>query len=113
MQISLGKIFFILIFSTFSLYGYSVSMSIDNSTPMIGEKCTLVLEFNYDNLEEYEIEEAEFEDFEVTLLKERESQDKNGTWQVQQRYEIVPHKAGNFSLHSLKTHIEMIEEQYQ
>jgi hypothetical protein len=118
MQISLGKILFILIFSLLSLHGYEVTMRIDNSHPMVGEKCTLTLEFNYDNLEkyemeEYEIEEAEFENFEVTLLEEKESQEINGTWQVTQRYQIVPHKAGTFSLPPLKTHIEMIEEQYQ
>ena len=113
MQTLLGKIIFLLMLFVLSLHGYSVSMSVDKHEPMVGEKCILTLEFNYDNLEEYEIEEAEFEEFDVKLLDENETQESNNTWSVKQRYELTPHKAGTITLPALKTHIEMIEEQYQ
>jgi len=113
MQTLLGKIIVLLLLFVLSLHGYSVSMNVDNKNPMVGEKCILTLEFNYDNLEEYEIEEAEFEDFDVKLLDENETQESNSTWSVRQRYELTPHKAGTITLPALKTHIEMIEEQYQ
>ena len=80
---------------------------------MVGEKFTLTLNFTYENLEEYEVEEPQFENFESKLLEDNESQESNGTWQVIQCYELTPSRAGHFELSPLKTHIEMIEEQYQ
>ena len=113
MQTSLGKIVFLLMLCLHALYGYSVSMSIDKHEPIVGEKCTLTLLFHYDNLEEYEIEEPKFENFDLTLLDENETQETNSTWQVTQRYQVIPYQAGSITLPALKTHIEMIEEQYQ
>ena len=113
MQISLGKILFTLIMIPLYLNAYSFTMHMDNTHPMIGEKCTLTLNFSYTNLEEYEVEEPDFENFDISLLEDKEYQDKNGTWQAQQRYQLIPYKAGAFRLPSLKTHIEMIEEKYQ
>ena len=113
MQTSLGKILFTLIIIPLSLHAYSFTMNLDKTQPMIGEKCILDLNFHYQNLEEYEIEEPHFENFTSTLLSDEEIQDKNGTWQVKQRYQLIPNKAGKTTLHPLKTHIEMIEEKYQ
>ena len=113
MRTSLGNILFILIMIDLSLPAYTFTTQLDKHAPMVGEKCILTLYFRYTNLEEYEIEEPEFENFDTVLLQEEESQDANGTWLVQQRYQLMPHTEGIFKLPSLKTHIEMIEEKYQ
>jgi hypothetical protein len=80
---------------------------------MVGEKIILTLEFTYDDLEEYEIEEAHFEHFKIKLLEDKEYQDKNGTWIAKQNYELTAQKSGTVTLPALKTHIEMIEPAYQ
>jgi len=113
MQTSLGKIVLIFILTTFTLQAYHFTMSVDNAQPMVGEKFILTLNFSYQNLEEYEVEEPQFEAFEVKLLEDNEFKDGNGTWQVKQRYQLIPNRAGTLTLAPLKTHIEMIEEQYQ
>ena len=80
---------------------------------MVGEECILSLNFDYKNLEEYEIEEADFENFESILIEDEESKDETGTWHVRQKYKMIPNKSGLLKLKPLKIHIEMIEEQYQ
>ncbi len=96
-----------------SAHAYSFTTKVDNTHPMIGEKCTLTLHFHYKDLEEYEIEEPDFENFDTTLLEDKEFQDENGTWHAQLRYQLIPYQAGTFTLPALKTHIEMIEKKYQ
>jgi hypothetical protein len=113
MQTSLGKIIFLLIITTLFLNAYRFTMHVDNNKPMIGEKFTLILNFSYENLEEYEVEEPNFENFESQLLEDKEFKETNGSWQVLQRYQLTPKQAGTFTLPPLKTHIEMIEKPYQ
>jgi len=113
MQTSLGRFFLILITTTLYIHAYSFTMRLDNPQPMVGEKFTLTLKFTYDNLEEYEVQEPNFENFESQLLEDKEFKKNNGSWQVLQRYQLTPKKAGLFTLPPLKTHIEMIEKQYQ
>lgn len=88
-------------------------MQVDNTTPMIGEKINLTLHFCYDNLEEYELAEPNFEHFKTTLVDENETQEKNGAWLVTQHYTLVAKKAGNYTLHPLKAHIEFIPLTHQ
>ena len=113
MLTSLYKIIFILSISVVHICAYSFSMNIDKTTPLVGEKCTLTLNLSYVNLEEYEIDEPYFENFDLLLKEDKESKNINGTWQVKQIYQITPRKAGTFRLDPLKTHIEMIEVKYQ
>ena len=96
-----------------TLYGYSFKASLDKDRLMIGDKVQLTLTFDYDNLEEYEIEEPRFEDIPFTLKDEEEHQDTNGTWHMIQHYTLMAQKEGNFTLPALKAHIEMIPLSYQ
>ncbi len=112
MQISLGKILFFLLFSS-TLHAYTFTSHIDNTHPLFGEKCILTLHFSYKDVEEYEIEEPHFENVAILPLDEKEYKDKNGTYQAIVRYTLRAQKVGTIILPPLKTHIEMIEAQYQ
>ena len=113
MQISLGKILSILTMFSLYLNAYDFSANLNNKHPMLGEKIDLTLSFSYKNLEEYEIQEPNFEGFEIKLKKDDEKKSEDGTFKVTQIYELIPQKAGNFTFAPLKTHIEMIEEKDQ
>ncbi len=80
---------------------------------MIGEESILTLQFSYDNLEEYEIEEPSWQNITSTLLEEKEYQETNGTWQVIQHYSLVAYQTGKYTLTPLKLHLEMIAPEYQ
>lgn len=113
MRTSLGKILLWLFCATPLLYGYSIAMHADNTHPLLAEPITLTIDFEYDNLEEYEIEEPHFAHFKIAPLEEKESQEENGTWHVRQRYRLIPQKTGILTLSPLKVHIEMIPPAYQ
>ncbi len=109
----LSKFSLVLVCVTQLLYGYSFTMHIDNTQPMVGEKVHLTLHFRYDNLEEYELEEPQYENFKITLVDENETQENTGTWLVTQHYTLIAKKSGSFALHPLKAHIEFIPLAYQ
>ncbi|RUM74504.1 MAG: hypothetical protein DSZ12_05430 [Sulfurovum sp.] len=113
MPINLGKILLILLVYTSILCGYSFQMAVNNTNPMLGEKIVLTLDFIYDTLEDYDIEEPHFEAFEIKPLEDKTYQDQNGTWHVRLRYELRATKTGIITLTPLKTHIEMIAANYQ
>jgi len=113
MQTSLGKLLLWLLCSMQLLYSYTITMHVDNTHPLLAELITLRIDFYYDNIEEYEIQEPHFEHFIVTLLEEKESQESNGTWHAQQHYKLIPQKVGTFILSPLKAHYEMIPPAYQ
>ena len=95
------------------LYGYSFSMQVDNTQPMVGETIHLTTHFRYDNLEEYDLAEPDYEHFNIALVDENETQETNNTWLVTQHYTLIAQKAGTLTLHPLKAHIEFIPLKYQ
>ena len=94
-------------------HAYLFSMKVDNLTPMVGEKTTLTLEFHYDDLEEYTLEEPTFEAFDIKLMEEQEYQEKNLTWTMKQTYQLVAKRDGHLTLTPLQAHVEMIPLAYQ
>jgi hypothetical protein len=80
---------------------------------MVGEKAQLTLTLRYTNLEDYTIEDTQFENLQTTLLEETEQQESDGTWIVTQRYTITPQKAGTVTLTSPIAHVESIAPEYQ
>jgi hypothetical protein len=80
---------------------------------MVGEKTYLTLTLRYSNLEDYNIEEPKFEDFQTTLLEDTEKQENNSIWLVTQRYALTAQKAGSFTLTSPIAHLESIAPEYQ
>jgi hypothetical protein len=92
-------------------------MTLDNHTPMIGEKVLLTLTFFYEDVEDYEMQEPQdapsFEHFKIKTLEDIEYQESNGTWIAKITYELKAQKAGVFTLEPLQTHIETIEKKYQ
>jgi len=52
-------------------------MQVDNPTPMKGEKINLIVQFGYDNMEEYDIEEPDYANFTIALVDENETQESN------------------------------------
>jgi len=88
-------------------------MDCDKTELMVGEKTYLTLTLRYQSLEDYNIEEPQFENFQLALVDDTEEQDSNHTWQVTQRYTLTPQKAGTFTLTSPTAHLESIAPQYQ
>jgi len=88
-------------------------MHCDKTELMVGEKAHITLTLHYINLEDYSIDEPQFENFQTMLLEETETQDRNGTWLITQRYAITPQKAGTFTLTSPTAHLESIAVEYQ
>jgi len=113
MQTSLTNLGLFMLIVTQLLSGYSFTMKVDNTNPMLGEKVHLVTHFRYENLEEYDTEEPAYENFKISLVDENETQETNNTWLVTQHYTLIPKRAGTFTLHPLKAHIEFIPLAYQ
>jgi hypothetical protein len=88
-------------------------MTCEKTELMVGEKAHLTLTLRYSNLEDYDIEEPKFEDFQTILLEDRETQESNSTWLVTQRYALTAQKAGSFTLTSPIAHLESIAPEYQ
>ncbi len=109
----LSKIYLLFTLVTPLLYGYSFSMQVDNTQPMVGETIHLTTYFRYDNLEEYDLAEPDYEAFNIALIDENETQENNSTWLVTQHYTLIAKKAGTLTLHPLKAHIEFIPIDYQ
>ena len=109
----LTKVSVILLFSTQLLYSYSFTMQVDNTQPMVGETVHLTTHFRYDNLEEYDLEEPDYENFKIALVDENETQETNSTWLLIQHYTFIAKREGVFTLHPLKAHIEYIPLVYQ
>ena len=112
MQTRLGNALLWLTLNLQLLSAYSLQMQVDNTQPMLGEKVTLTVDFVYDNVEEYEVKEAKFENVETTLVSDDEFQEGN---QTHKRiiYTLRPQKAGKLTLPALQAHIEMIPPAYQ
>ena len=112
MQIKLGKVLVWLTFTLQLLPAYTLQMHVDNLRPTIGEKVTLTVDFIYDNIEEYEVKEATFENAETTLVSDDEFRENN---QTHNRivYTLRAQKSGTYALHPLQAHIEMIPPAYQ
>ena len=95
----------------------SFTMTLDNHTPIVGEKILLTLTFSYEDVEDYEMQEPQnapsFEHFKIKTLEDIEYQESNGTWIAKITYELKAQKAGVFTLAPLQTHIETIEKKYQ
>jgi len=113
MQTSLTKLGLLMLMLTQMLSGYSFTMQVDNAKPMLGEKVHLTTYFRYDNLEEYDLVEPDYENLRIILVDENETQETNSTWLVTQHYTLIAKKAGTFTLHPLKAHIEFIPLKYQ
>jgi len=112
MQTSLFRtIFWLCILSVFT-HAYSFTASVDKNTFMVGEKTILTLQFCYDNLEEYTLEEPKLQYFKILQLSEDEKEDDNKTC-VTQRYALTAKKEGHYPLPKLKAHIESIPPAYQ
>ena len=109
----LSKISLIFTLVTPLLYGYSFTMEVDNMQPMVGETIHLTTHFRYDNLEEYDLAEPDYENFNIALFDENETQENNSTWLITQHYTLIAKKAGTLTLHPLKAHIEFIPLKYQ
>ena len=112
MQTLLSKIVLWFILSIQLLHAYSFEMHVDNTRPFAGEKVTLTVDFIYDNLEEYEVQEVHFDTIETTLLSDKELQEENLTHN-QIIYTLKAQKAGTIQLSPLLVHIEMIPLRYQ
>ena len=113
MQTSLFRAFLCLLsFYTFA-HAYSFTATLDKISLMVGEKTILSLEFCYDNLEEYTLEEPQLLNFKVALLSEEEKQETNTTICLRQHYALSAKKAGMFTLPALKAYIESIPPKYQ
>ena len=112
MQINLGKVLVWFLLNLQLLNAYTLQMQVDNLKPMLGEQITLTVDFVYDNIEEYEVKEAKFENIETTLVSDDEFQEGN---QTHNRivYTLRSQKAGTFTLPTLQAHIEMIPLAYQ
>lgn len=113
MPIFLSKISLLFILVTPLLYGYIFTIQVDNMQPMVGETVHLTTHFRYDNLEEYDLAEPDYENHNIALIDENETQENNSTWLVTQHYTLVAKKAGTLTLHPLKAHIEFIPLKYQ
>ena len=113
MRTSLTNLGLLLLILTQMLSGYSFTMKVDNTKPMLGEKIHLITHFAYENLEEYDTEEPAYENFKIALVEENETKENNHTWLLTQHYTLIPKRAGTFTLHPLKTHIEFIPLAYQ
>jgi len=112
MQTSLFRTFlWLCIFSVFT-HAYSFTASVDKNTFMVGDKAHLSLQFCYDNLEEYTLEEPQLQYFKVVQLSEDEKVDDNKTCVIQ-HYALTAKKEGNYTLPKLKAHIESIPLAYQ
>ena len=109
----LTKITALLLLCSLVLEGYSFTMECEKTELMVGEKTHITLTLRYTNLEDYNIEDAKFENFQTTLLKETETQENNSTWVVTQRYALVAQKAGTTTLTSPIAHVESIAPEYQ
>ena len=109
----LTSLILLLFVSSHFLYGYSFTMTCDKTELMVGEKAHVIFTLRYSNLEDYDIEELKFQNFQTTLLEDTESQESNHTWLVTQRYAITPQKAGTFTLISPTVHLESIDPKYQ
>jgi len=97
MLMYLGRYILLLCFLLEYSHASVFSMSVDNLTPMLGEKITLTLEFKYDNLEEYSLEEPQFEHFDIKLMDEKEYQENNLTWTMRQTYQLIAKKDGHLT----------------
>ncbi len=117
MRIVLGKYIFIFMMGYSMLCATSFTMTLDNHTPIVGEKILLTLTFSYEDVEDYEMQEPQnapsFEHFKIKTLEDIEYQESNGTWIAKITYELKAQKAGVFTLAPLQTHIETIELKYQ
>jgi len=113
MPMFLSKICLLFALVTPLLFGYSFTMQVDNMQPMVGETIHLTTHFRYDNLEEYDLAEPDYENFNIALVDENETQETNSTWLVTQHYTLIAKKAGTLTLHPLKAHIEFIPQKYQ
>jgi len=112
MQTSLFRaIFWLCIISVFT-HAYSFTASVDKNTFMVEEKTILTLQFCYDDLEEYTLEEPKFQYFKVLQLSEEEQKDDNRSCLLQ-RYALTATKEGVYTLPQLKAHIESIPKAYQ
>ena len=109
----LSKMSLILMIFSPLLFGYSFTMQIDNAQAMVGETIHLTTHFRYNNLEEYDLAEPDYENFKLALVDENETQDQNNSWLLTQHYTLIAQKAGSFTLHPLKAHIESIPLAYQ
>jgi len=109
----LTKINILLLLSSLFLEGYSFTMDCEKTELIVGETTYITLTLRYTNLEDYNIEDAKFENFQTTLLKETETQENNSTWVVTQRYALVTQKAGTIILTSPIAHVESIAPEYQ
>ena len=112
MPISLIRLF-ILFILPLTINAYTFHASLDNKEPLLGEEVTLTLTFSYDNIEEYEIEEPNFEHIKTKLMSEEEYQENNTTWIVKQRYSLMPQQTGKLEILPLNLHIESIAKAYQ
>ena len=112
MQIKLGKALLWLTLTLQLLNAYTLQMQVNNPNPMLGEKVTLTVDFVYDNVEEYEVKEAQFANVETTLVSDDEFQEGN---QTHNRiiYTLRAQKEGGLTLLALQAHIEMIPLAYQ
>ena len=113
MPMFLSKLSLLFTLVTPLLFGYSFTMQVDNAQPMVGETIHLTSYFHYDNLEEYDLAEPDYENFNIALVDENETQENNSTWLVTQHYTLIAKKAGTLTLHPLKAHIEFIPLKYQ
>ena len=113
MPMFLSKLSLLFTLVTPLLYGYSFTMQVDNTQPMVGETIHLTTHFRYDNIEEYDLAEPDYEHFNIALVDENETQENNSTWLVTQHYTLIAKKTGTLTLHPLKAHIEFIPLQYQ
>ena len=85
---------------------------------MLGEEVNLTLVFTHSNLqrgeiEEYEIEEPNFENIKSTLISDEEYQESNSTWSVREVYSLVPKQEGKLLIPPINLHIESIAIAYQ
>ena len=109
----LTRLILLLLVSSHLSHGYTFTMHCDKTELVVGEKASVTLTLRYTNLEDYRIEEPQFEDFQTTLLEDTETKENNNTWLVTQRYAITPQKAGTFTLTSPTAHLESIAPEYQ
>jgi hypothetical protein len=112
MQTSLFRAFLWLLTLSAFTHAYSFTASVDRQTFMVGEKAVLSLQFCYDNLEEYTLEEPKLQYFKVLQLSEEEQKDDNRSCLLQ-RYALTATKEGVYTLPQLKAHIESIPKAYQ
>ena len=92
---------------------YTLKMSANTSSLLLGESMILHLELCYSGLEDYTIVTPKIENMRVKEIADNEHKREDGMWINTIEYQVTPLKSGHFTLEPQSAKIEFLSAEYK